>query len=411
MYSEKDLVRIAKRENNNKRKYLVVNRLQGKHMPVKPGECLEMFDALAGIAAEAFGDENILLVGFAETATAIGARLAAKMDCYYMQTTREEIEGAEYFYFTESHSHAAQQKLVKTDLDKVMEKVSRVVFVEDEVTTGNTILGIAALIRKAYGEGTAFAVISILNGMDGEAEEIYARQGISLYYLVKTDHSGYTGEAEKYRGDGVYYGCPLQECRGDGAYYGCSLPGCRGSGIYREDSAKGYGFREGVIRQGDSGERISGPGMYRAEGYRNARRLVKGGDYQAACEMLYGQARRLIPFAGRERVLVLGTEEFMYPAIYAASKLEKEGYYVKCHSTTRSPIAVSTEEGYPLRERYELHSPYEYGRRTFIYDLQKYDKAVIFTDARGGAERGLGDLCRHLRECGNDKIYVVRWCG
>lgn len=397
MYSEKDLVRIAKRENNNKRKYLVVNRLQGKHMPVKPGECLEMFDALAGIAAEAFGDENILLVGFAETATAIGARLAAMMDCYYMQTTREEIEGVEYFYFTESHSHAAQQKLVKTDLDKVMEKVSRVVFVEDEVTTGNTILGIAALLRKAYGEGTAFAVISILNGMDGEAEEIYARQGISLYYLVKTDHSGYTGEAEKYRGDGVYYGCPL--------------PGRRGSGIYREDSAKGYGFREGMIHQGDSGERISGPGMYRAEGYRNARRLVKGGDYQAACEMLYGQARRWIPFAGRERVLVLGTEEFMYPAIYAASKLEKEGYSVKCHSTTRSPIAVSTEDGYPLRERYELHSPYEYGRRTFIYDLQKYDKAVIFTDACGGEERGLGDLCGHLRECGNDKIYVVRWCG
>ncbi len=36
MYKEEDLVRIAKRENNTKRKYLVVNRLQGKHIPVSP---------------------------------------------------------------------------------------------------------------------------------------------------------------------------------------------------------------------------------------------------------------------------------------------------------------------------------------------------------------------------------------
>ena len=37
MYTEQGVVRIARRENNNKRKYLVVNRLQGKHVPVKPG--------------------------------------------------------------------------------------------------------------------------------------------------------------------------------------------------------------------------------------------------------------------------------------------------------------------------------------------------------------------------------------
>ena len=34
MYTEKQLVAVAKRENNTKRNYLVVNRLQGKHVPV-----------------------------------------------------------------------------------------------------------------------------------------------------------------------------------------------------------------------------------------------------------------------------------------------------------------------------------------------------------------------------------------
>ena len=42
-YVESDLVRIAKRENNTKRGYLVVNPLQGKHISVKPSKALELF--------------------------------------------------------------------------------------------------------------------------------------------------------------------------------------------------------------------------------------------------------------------------------------------------------------------------------------------------------------------------------
>ena len=47
MYTENSIVRIAKRENNKKRNYLVVNRLQGKHIPISPNESLKMFQALA----------------------------------------------------------------------------------------------------------------------------------------------------------------------------------------------------------------------------------------------------------------------------------------------------------------------------------------------------------------------------
>lgn len=42
-----ELVRVAKRENNNKRAYLYVDPLQGKHMPVSPGQSLELFAELA----------------------------------------------------------------------------------------------------------------------------------------------------------------------------------------------------------------------------------------------------------------------------------------------------------------------------------------------------------------------------
>ena len=46
MYRESDLVCVAKRLNNKKRGYLVVNRLQGKHIPVRPAQALELFEVL-----------------------------------------------------------------------------------------------------------------------------------------------------------------------------------------------------------------------------------------------------------------------------------------------------------------------------------------------------------------------------
>lgn len=368
-YTEKELVRIAKRENNAKRNYLVVNRLQGKHIPVEPQACLAMFDELAAAVANAYEGEALLLVGFAETATAIGARMAAGMGCYYIQTTREDAGDVEYLYFTEAHSHATQQKLVKTDLDRVMGEIRRIVFVEDEVTTGNTILDAVDAIQRVYGRQTAFSVASLLNGMDAEAERRYGERGIRLHYLVKTDHSGYPERAEVCRGDGVYH-------------------------TYPEENP------EGILYQ-----------MHTAGGRMDGRRLVNGADYGKACHRLAKQAMGYVPFREGERILVLGTEEFMYPALYTASVLAKEGCFVRCHSTTRSPIAVSTEAEYPLKERYGLHSFYDGGRRTFVYDLERYDKALVLTDAGDGAERGICDLCRSLARCGNTEIHVVRWQG
>ncbi len=366
MYTEKELVRVAKRENNTKRNYLVVNCLQGKHIPAKPRECLRMFDELSAAVAKEYEGEKLLLVGFAETATAVGARLAVNMGCDYMQTTREQAEGVEYLYFKEAHSHATEQKLIKTDLDRIIDDIGRIVFVEDEVTTGNTILNIVELMRQTYGRNLAFSAASLLNGMDEEAEIRYKEQGIRLNYLVKTDHSRYPEIAEEYKGDGIYH-------------------------KYPEDQPVPFQ-------------------MHQAAGYRDGRRLIKGADYEAACRSLAEQMVQRLSFAEGERVLVLGTEEFMYPAIYTASVMEDAGCLVRCHATTRSPIAVSTEAEYPLHERYELHSLYDEERRTFLYDLKKYDRVAVLTDSRPTSERGIRDLCCVLAECGNTDIHVIRWC-
>ena len=102
-YVENDLVRIAKRENNTRRSYLVVDPLQGKHIPVVPSRALKLFSSLAETIRDEYNDENLLLVGFAETATAIGAQVAISIGAKYIQTTREPIHDVEYLFFSEEH--------------------------------------------------------------------------------------------------------------------------------------------------------------------------------------------------------------------------------------------------------------------------------------------------------------------
>lgn len=389
MYTEAELVRIAKRENNTRRKYLVVNRLQGKHIPVSPKEALQMFRSLAELIKEAYPSERLLMVGFAETATAIGAAVAIECQAAYMQTTREVIDGVDYLYFSESHSHATEQKLVKTDLDKIIGKTDRIVFIEDEVTTGNTILNIVRLIQKTYAQPVSFAVASILNGMNEEALENYKNLKIPVHYLVKTAHDTYTEIAEQYQADGT---CHI-----------CTKP--------QEKEV------EQQIEMQQTKEAQQPIEVQEISGWINARRLHTADTYKQACEQLwqeiqqkYGYTKYTKETETGRRILVLGTEEFMYPALYVGAKLEEAGYTVRMHATTRSPIAVSKEEKYPLHTRYELASLYDKNRTTFVYDLTEYEEVLVLTDAQKQETEGWESLQRALTLNHNRQIRGIRWC-
>lgn len=395
MYTEAELVRIAKRENNTRRKYLVVNRLQGKHIPVSPKEALQMFRSLAELIKEAYPSERLLMVGFAETATAIGAAVAIECQAAYMQTTREVIDGVDYLYFSESHSHATEQKLVKTDLDKIIGKTDRIVFIEDEVTTGNTILNIVRLIQKTYAQPVSFAVASILNGMNEEALENYKNLKISVHYLVKTAHDTYTEIAEQYQADGT---CHI-----------CTKP--------QEKEVEQQKEVQQQIEMQQTKEAQQPIEVQEISGWINARRLHTADTYKQACEQLwqeiqqkYGYTKYTKETETGRRILVLGTEEFMYPALYVGAKLEEAGYTVRMHATTRSPIAVSKEEKYPLHTRYELASLYDKNRTTFVYDLAEYEEVLVLTDAQKQETEGWESLQRALTLNHNRQIRGIRWC-
>ena len=393
-YQQKDLVRIAKRENNTKRSYLVVDPLQGKHVPVEPSKALNLFKSLAEKLQGKYEGERLLLIGFAETATAIGAQAAITLGTKYIQTTREVIPDVSYLFFSEAHSHATEQKLVKDDIDRVINETDRIVFVEDEVTTGNTIMNIVRILRREYQRKIKFAVASLLNGMTEEYLKIYQKEEIDLHYLVKTDHSGYSVIAEKYHGDGTCICTTVEKYHGDDFYIQA----------IQEDHT-----REKLVVSTQDKIRNELPHIISIPGWMNARRFVDAKQYETACRKL---AETVIVKTGVEKgesVLVIGTEEFMYPALLTGQEIEKMGCEVRSHSTTRSPIAVSTEEEYPLHCRYELRSLYDPDRKTFIYDLESYDRVIVMTDAALESPEGLETLIYVLR-IKNENISVIRWC-
>ncbi len=469
IYQEQDLVTVAKRENNTKRNYLIVNRRQGKHIPVCPKEALEMFSALADIVRQAYRNERLLIIGFAETATAIGAAVAVELGQYYIQTTRENVEGVDdYVYFTEAHSHATEQKVVRADVESVvcgrkntyggqtdgtvvtmeepLKPIDRIVFIEDEVTTGNTILSAIEkieeletikAIEKAHGSKLCFSVASILNGMDSAAEAIFQKRQIPLHYLVKIDHAKYPQLAENYRGDGNYMNCSNDESE---------------SRVKLEDSEiNQFGEINGINKINQINKNNFGANKlnnvyylkdntnsicfnsacsdinyinnkcyyiddfdnrcfikeFTVEGCRNARRIQDAKVYQNACEQLCQKICAQIE--PPDQILVLGTEEFMYPALLLAAKLEEQGKSVRFHATTRSPIAVSTESEYPLHARYELASIYDNQRKTFVYDLAAYNAVIIISDAPITSAEGKNSIYKALAHSGNQNITLVQW--
>ena len=364
IYTEKDLVRVAKRDNNKKRGYLVVDPLQGKHVPAVPTKALNLFKSLSEHIKNKYDNDKILVIGFAETATAIGAQVAIELEARYIQTTREVIEGVEYLFFSEAHSHATEQKLVKDDIDIALECVDRIIFVEDEVTTGNTIMNIINLLCATYDKKIDFTILSLLNGMDEDAIKRCESRNIDIHYVLKTDHSEFESRADVYATDGDYI---------------------------EVDNKANDNYR-----------------LWDVNGYLNARRLVGGRDYVEACQLLWEGIKDKLDIANEENILVVGTEEFMYPALYVGAQLEGIGCGVRCHSTTRSPIAVSNDSEYPLHTRYELESVYDTNRVTYIYDIERYDRVIVITDSQVSDKGMLNSLINAIQK-NNEKIEVVRW--
>lgn len=373
-YRKEELLRLAKRVNNPKRTYLLVNPLQGKHIPVSPGRALEMMCALGKAVKTAHGG-RALVIGFAETATAIAASAAMEIggDCVYLQTTREADETVDsWVYFSEEHSHATEQKLCGDGLDRRIRDCDYVLLVDDEISTGKTILNIVSAIRKACpaAEEKEFVVASILNRVDEKMLPVFAGQGISFIWLLRLAAEDYE---EKVRPFSVREACPPP------------------TGKQEESAPMITVLSASVIP------------AHRGAGIR---------DYVESCRAAAEEILRKTELTKEEDVLILGTEEFMFPALLLGRQLEESGVVrsVKFHATTRSPIGVGTEKDYPITNGVRLHSMYAAERVTYLYDLDRYDSVIVFSDSPETVFEAVRDLKRGLEEkqCGKLRFFYSR---
>jgi len=368
-YQENDILRIAKRIRNNKRPYLLVNPLQAKHIPVSPSGALQMMEALGHLVAEKFGEAR-LVIGFAETATAIGAVVAKTIsdECMYMHTTRESVQGAgDYVFFNEEHSHATEQKLVADRLERCFPETETIVLVDDEFSTGKTLINMVSCLRARCpaAKNKKIVAASIINRLSEENLRQWRDEGIESICLLKLENTDYSSAVETVAVS--------------------PAPSCPNESGRRESEAELY--------------RLSLP---------DPRAGVVISEYYDACIKGFDLLRKRRSFRGKH-VLVLGTEECMLPALLIGKLIEdtEEAKSVKCHATTRSPIGISGAPGYPIASGYRIPSFYDQQRETYIYNLSSYDTALIISDAKGADHQGLKEISGILKNFGCKEILCL----
>lgn len=379
-YKETDFIRIAKRENNKKRTFLLVNPLQGKHLSVSPVTAFGVFKTLATLvySNKKVNFSDTLIIGFAETATAIGAALSlfAPKECCvnYIQTTRELYEGKHFLYFNEEHSHATDQMVIRDFLDQHIKNGTHIIFAEDEVTTGKTIENFMRVLAKTYPSlSITFGIASILNGMPDFKLEGLASLGISIDYLCQTPECDYEDYLSRF-----------------------SYDKSRQHNLSR--------VTEPGVRQDED--------FFVSTSYMDTRLGVSSSLYKEACHHLYETVYEKFKedIASADNILILGTEEFMFPGMFLGACLEQKYHnkVVRFHATTRSPILPSPEDEYPIKERYLLSSFYDEHRTTYLYNLSTYDLVFVLTDSKVDTP-AYSQLCHVLRDKHCDKYHLIRW--
>lgn len=370
-YRKDDLIRLARRAHNTRRTYLLVNPLQGKHMPVSPGAALSMMGALGEkLALERPGID--LVIGFAETATAVAAAAAARMGrpCHYIHTTREPDALGETVEFLEEHSHAVEQRLRLSRLRQWIDGARAIALVDDELSTGRTMVNAIRTLGEACPSirQKPLTVASLISRLGPDSLAGLAGWDMRTVSLVHCPMEDYTAAVSRYGIDDAH--APAGE---------------------KLDYAEGVLPLSGM----DAREGVGLPAWIDA--------LTAASD-----SLLEGMADGL---RGR-RVTVLGTEEYMLPGLVFGRRLEAMGCAdrVRFHATTRSPIGIGSDAGYPIRAGWRLRSFYDAGRVTYIYNLEPCDIAVVMTDSRDDAAvaAAMEDLTAALREAGCGAVRLIR---
>jgi len=333
---------------NAKRGFLFVSKVLGKHWPSRPGVMAGLHAALAAQLPAAMPGP-VVFIALAETAIGLGQGVfdahlarAPQQASLFLHTTRYRIEGAPAIEFAEPHSHAPRQFLhLPTDpaLHELFMRARSLVLVDDEASTGTTFRNLATACRTLNPALAHVHLATLTNFMGEQAADALAG--------------------------------------------GIGLPVTHGAALHGSfEFAAGESFPEAATAQvvGAAGGVAVGGAFGRAG---LARALTVP---EQAVEAL---AAAVHP---GERVLVLGTGEFMHPPFLLARALERRGIDVCVQSTTRSPILAWGAIG----SRLAFADNYGEGIANYVYNVLSGQYAHVFICHETPPCEALRDLARQV---------------
>ena len=334
--------------NNARRGFLFLSKVLGKHWPCTPSSMLAVHERLAAGVPAAEGP--VVCIAMAETAIGLGQgvfeawlRAHPGQQALFLHTTRYRVGSGELIEFEEAHSHAPRQFLhapVEPALRELLLAARTLVLVDDEASTGNTFVNLANACRRLNPGIERVHLATIVNFMGAAASAgLDARFGLPVTTgaLVEGEFTFAPGDVAPDAGSAQRYEHEAE--RGASAAFG----------------------RLGLARA------VTAPKVL-------ATRLAH-------------------EFARSERVLVLGTGEFMHAATLLAASLQSLGVAVSVQSTTRSPVLTWGAVSHAL----QFEDNYGEGIANYLYNVApgQYDHVLICHETAPGP--ALQALARTLK--------------
>lgn len=337
-----DLLGLALRRNP-RRAHLLVSNVLGKHVPQSPSVVYGHGFALGRRVRELLGAEDAgaaVVLGYAETATGLGHCVADGVGLApYLHSTRRPVIGVDTAGgFEESHSHATSHLLLPEN-PALLAGAGPLVLVDDEFSTGNTVLNTIRDLHARYPRDryVVVALVDMRSAADlGRLAEFATEIGARVDLVTAARGTVNLPEGVLEKGQALVAEHETTEATRttentkttENTEPADSRPGHPGAA--RVELGWPRGLPDGGRHGFTPGQRI---------------RL------DAALPAMAARVAEALP-EGARRVLVLGFEELMYAPLRLARELEQVvSAEVRYSTTTRSPVLALDDPGYAIRTR------------------------------------------------------------
>ncbi|WP_327716845.1 phosphoribosyltransferase [Streptomyces sp. NBC_00490] len=338
-----DLLGLALRRNP-KRAHLLVSNVLGKHVPQSPSVVYGHGLTLGRRVRDLLGTEEAaraVVLGYAETATGLGHSVADGVGLApYLHSTRRPVPGvATAGGFEESHSHATSHLLLPED-PALLVGNGPLVLVDDEFSTGNTVLNTIRDLHDRYPRSryVVVALVDMRSQADAGRLEEFAREiGARVDLVAAASGTVKLPEGVLEKGQDLV------------ARFESNAPGARGC---VESAATAARARPAPTDPHPAYKRVDlhwPPGL--PDGGRHGFTPHHRIRLDDALPAMAARLAEALP-QGARRVHVLGFEELMYAPLRLARELEQiTDAEVRYSTTTRSPVLAVDDPGYAIRTR------------------------------------------------------------